>query len=245
MSIENLILDLDGTILFSEYRAGSIVIKGRRRDSYLALETVKMLHSIQKKYNIFLATGRSELSARDILGKMAGEGVSVCGIAAENGGVWVYKGGPAQYLTGGKWIDTTGKIALAMGSTAQRDFITCLALVKPVEEELAQASKLYNEAGFKFDILYDGNKVFFLESGTNKKKALITGIGDKEFYSSSGIGNDINDLNWLISINNPACPSCSKTEVKIAVTEKGGMVSPGRGHDGILQLLKYFHNRNL
>lgn len=240
MGIKNLILDLDGTILFSEYRPCSIVIKGRRRDSYLALETVRMLHSLQNKYNIFFATGRSELSARDISGKMTGEGVPISGIAAENGGVWVYKGGPAQYLAGSKWIDATGSIALVMGNTAQREFITCLALVKPDEEELAQAMALYKEAGLKFDLLYDGNKVFFLESGTNKKKALIAGLGAEEFSSSSGVGNDINDLDWLMNIKDPACPDCSKEEVKRAVGGKGGMISLNRGHDGILELLKMY-----
>ena len=233
-----LILDIDGTLLFAAPQPGALVVKGRRRDSFLARETIHVLVCLQEKYDLYLATGRSENSSRVISEMMSREGIIISGMAAENGGVWVDVNGIARYLVSEEWIGATRKAVSVMGNLAQDEFKTCLALLRPEPDDIQRALSVYMNAKLQFRLLQDGNKLFVLERSVCKKQALVYGIGTS-FSLSAGAGNDLNDLNWLECIEFPICTSCSKEEVKQAVSNKSGYISPKNGHEGIQDALKF------
>ena len=237
---KNLILDLDGTLLFGENSPGALVVKGRRRDSYLAGETLSHLHTLQKSYEIILATGRSLQSAWLISSMLSGVGIRVGGMVAENGGVWVDREGEVQVLASKVWLEVTGRVVSAVSDTAQTEFVTCLALLSPSTEVTNQARRAYSEAGLAFRLLPDGNKLFLLASNINKNSALTYGLGADKLQNAAGAGNDTNDIDWLQNIANPACTGCSKEEVKKTVLEKGGVVSRAESHAGIQEILRLF-----
>jgi len=238
-----LILDIDGTLLFAFPQPCALAVKGRRRDSYLARETIRILASLQEKYDLYLATGRSENSSRIISEMMSYEGIIISGMAAENGGVWVDVNGIARYLVSEEWIGATRRAVSVMGNLAQDEFKTCLALLRPEPDDIQRALSVYINAKLQFRLLQDGNKLFVLERNVCKKQALVYGLGT-HFTLSAGAGNDLNDLNWLKYINFPMCTDCSKDEVKRAVTRKHGYLSPKNGHDGIQDALNFLHKKS-
>jgi len=237
---KNLILDLDGTLLFAENQPGALVVKGRRRDSYLAGETLARLYTLQNSHDIILATGRSLLSAMSIATMLSDAGIRLTGMVAENGGVWVGGQGKVQVLTSNAWIETTRRIGTAVAAIAQTEFATCLALLSPSTEVTNQARRAYSEAGLAYRLLPDGNKLFLLAGNINKNGALTYGLGVERLQNAAGAGNDTNDIDWLRTIAYPACTSCSKGEVKKTVLEKGGLVSRAEGHAGIQEILGLF-----
>lgn len=236
----NLILDLDGTLLFAENQPGALVVKGRRRDSYLARETLAHLYTLQNTCDIILATGRSLPSAMSISAMLSDAGIQLTGMVAENGGVWVGSEGEVQVLASKTWIETTGRIGTVVADIAQTEFVTCLALLSPSTEVTNQARRAYSEAGLAFRLLPDGNKLFLLAGNINKYSALTYGLGADRLQNAAGAGNDTNDIDWLQNIANPACTGCSKEEVKKTVLEKGGVVSRAESHAGIQELLRSF-----
>lgn len=236
----NLILDLDGTIFFSENRPGSLAIKGRRRDSFLARETQDALRYLQRIYNVILATGRSLPSVKCIADLLSEEGLYVKGIAAENGGIWVNGRGEAYYLVSNEWMEAVREAVSVMGSTAQGEFITCLALLSPQSEDVLKALNFFQKLNLEYTLLKDGNKLFVLSKHVNKFNALTHGIGKKQLSLSIGVGNDLNDVEWLKKVKFPSCPGCSKDEVKEIIINKGGFVTCKTGHDGILEVLNNF-----
>lgn len=235
-----MILDLDGTLLFGEQGPGALVIKGRRRNSYLARETLIALSSLQSTYHIYLATGRSLQSAGSISDMLSGEGIHISGIVAENGGVWVGSEGNTHYLASKTWLEATNKARSAVGGIVQEEFVTCLALLSPQPEEISQALSVYSEANLKFHLFKDGNKLFVLAGNISKKNALNHGLGVEKLGGSVGAGNDLNDMEWLKSISLPGCTGCSKEEIKKMVLEKKGLVSRAKSHAGILEILNLF-----
>jgi len=237
---KSLILDLDGTLLFAENHPGALVIKGRRRDSYLAGGTLERLRTLQKIYDIILATGRSLQSAMSISSMLTDAGIHTGGMAVENGGVWVDREGKAQVLAGRAWIKTTRRVLSTVTDIARTEFVTCLALLSPSSAAAEYVLGAYTEAGLEFRLLQDGNKLFVLAGNISKNSALTYGLGAERLRNAVGAGNDTNDIDWLKTIACPACTGCSKGEVKKTVLERGGVVSRAEGHAGIQEILDLF-----
>ncbi len=236
---EHLILDIDGTLLFADEKPASIVIKGRRRNSYMARETIQLLREIQESYNIVLATGRSLLSVQSICKLLAKEGVYFKGAVAENGGLY-QKDNEVEYLVSQQWMHQIKEIALHFDSMVQLEFTTCLALLRPTNSDINKALDLFQAANCRANLLRDGNKIFFLSGKVNKRNGLTYLLGEKQLSLAAGVGNDINDLEWLKTVRKPAAPACAGEKVLETVTAANGIISKSTGHKGIAELLAAF-----
>jgi len=236
---EHLILDLDGTLFFADEKPGSMVIKGRRRDSYMAIETIRILRELQESYDIILATGRSLLSIQLICKLMETKGVNIKGVVAENGGLY-QQGNKVEYLVSQPWMQHVQELVLHFGSIVQLEFTTCLALLRPTNSNINQALDLFQAMDYKVNLWRDGNKVFFLSENIDKRNALVHLLGEKQLAMATGVGNDINDLEWLKVVKRPAAPACAGEKVLEKVTAMKGIVSQSTGHEGIAELLTAF-----
>ncbi len=221
-----LIIDLDGTVLFAEERPGALVIKGRRRNTFLATETIEALRG----WELILATGRSISSTLEIKEAMEKRGLIISGAVAENGGIVITE--ETTYLTSSIW---QSEISILKDSNYPylKEFMTCLALLKPTSEELSKVRISLNQDHY---LLQDGNKVFLLEQGISKRKALEYLLGD-DLFSCCGIGNDLNDLDWLQMVAISAAPAGVKDEVALLVQSKCGIMANQTGHGSIPEII--------
>ncbi|MDD4401757.1 MAG: HAD hydrolase family protein [Desulfitobacteriaceae bacterium] len=227
-----LILDLDGTVLFAEKRPGAIAIEGRRRPAFLASETVDALHGCE----VIIATGRSSKSAI-IIGKiMKLLGIKISGIVAENGGVIISS--KQKLLTSPAWQEDIRPLKRDLPSNI-KEFSTCLALLKPQPDEILQAKSVL---GKKYYLLPDGSKTFFIEKGIGKLQALKQLLAD-DLQCCYGIGNDLNDLDWLQAVGVPSSPSGVLKEVSDLVRARNGIVASQSGHDAIPEIIEIFKSR--
>lgn len=227
-----LIIDLDGTVLFAEERPGALVIKGRRRNTFLATETIEALRG----WELILATGRSISSTLEIKEAMEKRGLIISGAVAENGGIAITE--ETTYLTSSIW---QSEISLLKDSNYPylKEFMTCLALLKPTSEELSKVRISLNQDHY---LLQDGNKVFLLEQGISKRKALEYLLGD-DLFSCCGIGNDLNDLDWLQMVAISAAPAGVKDEVALLVQSKCGIMANQTGHSAIPEIINIIKAR--
>lgn len=227
-----LIIDLDGTVLFAEERPEAIVIKGRRRNAFLAAETIEALWG----WEIIVATGRSIVSALEIKQAMEKRGVTISGVVAENGGAIITE--VTNYLTSSIWQSEIS--FMKDGSYPYlSEFSTCLALLRPTSEELLQVRLGLSQDHY---LLEDGNKIFLLEQGIGKRKALEYLLGD-DLLSCCGIGNDLNDLDWLQMVAIPAAPGGVKDEVALLVQSRDGIMASQKGHDSIPVIIAMLKKR--
>jgi hydroxymethylpyrimidine pyrophosphatase-like HAD family hydrolase len=236
---EHLILDLDGTLLFAQEKPGAIAIQGRRRNSYLAIETIQILRELQESYDIILATGRSLLSIQIICKMMETNGVKLSGVVAENGGL-IQQDDQVEYLVSHSWRQQVQALAQQLGDMAQVEFSTCLALIRPTHAEIEQARDFFQAMNGRAKLLKDGNKVFFLEENIDKRNALAHLLGETQLAMATGVGNDSNDIEWLKAVKNPAAPACAGEKVLETVTARKGFISQSTGHTGIAELLTGF-----
>lgn len=236
---EHLILDLDGTLFFADEKPGAVAIKGRRRNSYLAIETIQLLRKLQESYSIILATGRSLLSIQLICKLMETNGVYIKGLVAENGGLYQNTSG-VEHMVSEQWMQQVQEVALHFEGIVQSEFTTCLALLRPTVDNIDQARELFQAMDCRVQLLKDGNKMFFLAEEVDKRHGLAYLLGEKQLASAIGIGNDTNDLEWLKAVAIPAAPACAGAKALETVRAMGGIISKSTGHEGIEELLAGF-----
>lgn len=242
MTERYVILDLDGTLLFAEERSGSLMIPGRRRNSYMAPETMENLKALQAKCRIVLATGRSRVSTRSIIDSLDGQGVRISAATAENGGIWL---GPDStvFFAAPEWIGQAKRIEERMeegvSGIIQDEFESCVALLKPDTAALTLLDQLTAAWNLEHRRLRDGNKLFILAPGVDKRHALEAMLGQEALQSAWGVGNDFNDLDWMREVELSAAPACAKGELLESVSLQNGLIATARGHDGINQILTY------
>lgn len=237
MNEKHVILDLDGTLLFAEERPAGLMVSGRRRNSYMARETIELLRGFQEKRRIILATGRSRSSVMVINRSLEEEGIKISGAAAENGGIWIDGRGAARFLAPDDWISRAKPIEQHMAGMIQDEFESCVALLKPDEAVLQRLDEITAEWGLEHRRLQDGNKLFILAPEVDKKHALELMLGRNALEKAWGIGNDMNDLDWMEAVEIPAAPACARNELLEAVEKRQGLISASRGHDGIKEIL--------
>ena len=227
-----MVIDLDGTILFAEERPDALMIQGRRRNSFIAAETLAALQG----WEIIIATGRSIRSALSIRAIMEEQGLKITGVVAENGGAIITHS--TSLLTTSIWQD---EISLFKRGTIAHlsEFATCLALLKPSPEELLQARSRLSQEHY---LLLDGNKTFVFEKGIGKRQGLELLLGD-ELGSCCGMGNDMNDLDWLEVVGIPASPGGVSQEVEALVRSRQGIVAVKKGHDAIPEIIRTLKSR--
>ncbi|RYG70691.1 hypothetical protein EON80_07225, partial [bacterium] len=80
-----LILDLDFTLLHLEFVPGSIEVPGRTRSAWIAPTTVEVLHQLQEKFSVVLATARSWDGTRWVVDGFQQHGVNVASVVLEDG----------------------------------------------------------------------------------------------------------------------------------------------------------------
>ncbi len=80
----NVVLDLDGTIVFPD--PAEITIPGRSRATYLAASTAVLLESISKRCNLYVATARNAVSIAAMVRSLPA--VRFAGFIVECGLVW-------------------------------------------------------------------------------------------------------------------------------------------------------------
>jgi hydroxymethylpyrimidine pyrophosphatase-like HAD family hydrolase len=236
-------LDLDGTLLFQEYLPNALVIEGRRRNSYIAMETIAALKDLQAGYDLVLATGRSVSSVMTISNQLEGQGVRIKGMVAENGGAWIGEDREVVFMVSEKWMEGVSAALQVLVEGVFAEFKTCLVLLKPQPEKVEQATDFFWQRGLNFRLLPDGNKLFVLAENTDKRNGLLEFLGDKSMKLAVGIGNDLNDLEWLQVVNLAAAPRCAKEEVIQAVSAMKGMISENKGHQGIQEILVALQKR--
>jgi hydroxymethylpyrimidine pyrophosphatase-like HAD family hydrolase len=229
-----MVVDLDGTVLFPEERPQALMIKGRRRDSFMAAETLEALQG----WEIIIATGRSISSALSIRAIMEERGLKIIGVVAENGGAIITQ--DTRTLTSSIWQEEIN-ILHARTTLHLSDFSTCLALLKPSPEELSELRSFLSQDHY---LLQDGNKTFIFEKGIGKRQALEVLLGD-ELLSCCGLGNDINDLDWLEVVGIPASPGGVIQEVESLVLSRQGIVANNKGHDSIPEIIEIMKSRIL
>lgn len=227
-----LIIDLDGTVLFAEERPGALEIEGRRRNTYMAAETIEALRG----WEIIFATGRSIISALEIKQAMEQRGVIISGVIAENGGSIIAE--ETRYMTSSVWQSEIS-LMKASGINFLSEFSTCLAMLRPTPEEILKVRSNLSQGHY---LLNDGNKVFILEQGIGKREALEHLLRDA-LYSCYGIGNDLNDLDWLRTVAIPAAPGGVKDEVASLVLARGGILASQIGHDSIPEIIGILKTR--
>jgi hydroxymethylpyrimidine pyrophosphatase-like HAD family hydrolase len=229
-----IVIDLDGTVLFAEERPQAVMIKGRRRNSFVAAETLESLQG----WEIIIATGRSISSALSIKAILEERGLKIIGVVAENGGAIITQ--DTKTLTSLIWQEEMN-ILQAKTSVHLSDFSTCLALLKPSQEELLEVRSFLSQDHY---LLQDDNKTFIYEKGVGKRQALEGLLGD-ELLSCCGMGNDINDLDWLEVVGIPASPGGVIQEVESLVLSRQGIVAINKGHDSIPEIIEIMKSRIL
>lgn len=237
MTNSYIILDLDGTLLFAEERPNALMVPGRRRNSYMATETIELLKIIQVRRQIVLATGRSRASVVAIIEDLRAAGVRISGSTAENGGIWIDESGIAVFFTEREWIRRAKRIEEHMAGMIQNEFESCVALLKPDQPALDRLDELTSQWGLEHRRLRDGNKLFILAPGIDKKHALELMLGGEALNGAWGAGNDLNDLDWMREVEWSAAPACARDELLHSINEKQGMISVQRGHAGIAEIL--------
>lgn len=235
--LDPLILDLDGTLLFAEFQPGALVIEGRRRNSYLARETISALQNLQSYFDLVLATGRSVTSVKMIANRLAGQGIRIKGMVAENGGAWIDKEGKVAYLVSTEWMEAVRAVQGMLSDGVFTEFSTCLALLKPSPLAIQQSTDWFRQQGLSYRVFPDGNKLFILSASTDKRNGLLKFLGANKLKQAVGVGNDLNDLEWLREVKLAAAPGCAHQEVLSSVIGLKGMVSAAKGHQGILEIL--------
>ena len=84
MTAVNVVLDLDGTIVFPEL--AEIAIPGRSRPSYISSSTASLLEAVGANCNLYLATARNAVSVAQLVRTLPN--VSFAGFVMECGLVW-------------------------------------------------------------------------------------------------------------------------------------------------------------
>ncbi len=237
MNKDYLIMDLDGTLLFGEERPGAFMVPGRRRHSYMARETIELLRQIQEKRHIVLATGRSRLSALFIINGLREQGLVIHGAAAENGGIWIDSRDECECFVDLAWIDHAKMIETSLPELIQAEFESCVALLNPQASDLIALDNTIEGLALEHRRLKDGNKLFILALEVDKKHALERVLGYASLHSAWGIGNDLNDLDWMKEVDVSAAPACARDELLLTVKQNRGYISEQGGHAGIADIL--------
>lgn len=242
----NLILDLDGTLLHTEFSPDAVAIPGRTRNSYLAISTITALARLSRRFRVVLATGRSMAAANPITCAMKERNVIIGGLVLEDGALVGSENGLVPLRPGGdlEAMRTTVDSARTNDWPAfewQWDFHACLvARAAGADESGALAGLISGAALSIFPDLRcarDGRKVYLMHRLTHKWAGLKALLGE-DAARSVGVGDGCNDLCWLSMIADPITLAGAAPEVMAAVNAAGGWISPLDQHAGILHILE-------
>lgn len=241
-----LILDLDFTLLHLEWRPDSLEVPGRTRSAWIAPQTVALLQALQRQFSLVLATARSWGGTRWVWDGLAERGVNVSAGVIEDGALC---GRSDDWQ---KMDATFDAEALRARVTAQKsaqwpvfawqdDFRACLVARCEDADEAEQLLEVFaiecawSAADLRF--YRDGRKVYLLPRAADKWSALRQLLGERA-REAAGIGDGLNDLIWLAQVQSPYTLTGAVLPVVNLVRERGGYVSPQRGHDGICDVLQ-------
>lgn len=239
-----LVLDLDYTLLHLEATPNAIEVPGRTRSAYLAAETVEALFDLRELYDFFLATARSWYGTEPVVEGLALRGVTVTGVVLEDGALL---GPPGEYRPlepGRDWE----ALRRALGSSPpdrpfswQEDFEACLVARSETPKKAQTLLALLGTNALDLDptlrLFRDGRKVYLTGAGADKWTALVALLEDRA-ENAVGIGDGANDVCWLGRVATPCTFGGAAPELVALVRERGGLVSGGAGHAGILGLLR-------
>jgi hydroxymethylpyrimidine pyrophosphatase-like HAD family hydrolase len=242
--LRSLILDLDFTLLHLEFVPDSIEVPGRTRSAWIAPTTVEILHQLQEKFSIVLATARSWDGTKWVVDGLKQHGVAVAALVLEDGA----RLGKENKLTSfepdfdvEKWRAKFDIDEMKVTSFEwQLDFESCLVARCENGDKGEVLRQTWEQAwshssGVRF--FRDGRKVYVLPAEAGKWTALQRLLGD-EAELAAGVGDGDNDIVWLPNVALPATFARAKPRLVAEVRARGGYISELDSHQGIADILR-------
>lgn len=238
----NVVLDLDGTIVFPQ--ASEIVIPGRSRPTFLSASVAKQLAIISHRCSLYIATARHAVNVQRLVEQLAD--VRFAGFALECGfdsrcqlhespldtdhALTRLTGILTRELVGWERVEGFQKIICLIAPT------TCL---EPLEQ-IKQVLRAY-ECELAWQVHQELRKLFLFPQMPCKVLGMKTlgvetidiAAGDDWFY----------DRSLLSTAEFPLTLSSSDYRLRALVESRSGTVIPGIGHVAAEQMLREISSR--
>lgn len=237
----NVVLDLDGTIVFQEQ--AEVAIPGRSRPTFLAAETAKRLERISRKANLVIATARNGASVAGLVRGLPE--VAFAGFVLESGLIWRREiADVAERLT------QRDKLAERLRShlptwehVPHYDRMICVLAPSTTHAPLEEIRELLAtwELSSEWISHQERHKTFLYPRPLCKRNGLRE-IGCEQIDIAAG-DDSVYDRSFLEAATFPVCPAESCAELKTIVRNRSGFVGTERSHAAAAELLEVIEAR--
>ena len=232
----NVVLDLDGTLVFPE--EAEIAIPGRSRPTFLATETAVRLERIARKANLVIATARNGTSVAGLVRGLPD--VAFGGYVLESGLVWrhdiheVIDRMPERDALAERLRDHLPD----WEHVPHYDRMICVLAPHNISDPLDEIRQQMAdwELSSSWISHQERHKTFLYPQPLCKRSGLRE-LGCEQIDIAAG-DDSVYDRTFLEAAQFAVCPAESCTELQEIVRAQGGLVGTKRSHAAAVELLE-------
>lgn len=237
----NVVLDLDGTIVFPE--EAEIAIPGRSRPTFLAAKTATRLERISRKANLVIATARNGASVAGLVRGLPN--VTFRGFVLESGLVWrrAIHEIADRFRERDELAERLRCCLPDWEHVPHYERMICVLAPSSIDNPLRELQELIAtwELSSEWMSHQERHKTF-LYSRPLCKRGGLQQIGYERIDIAAG-DDSVYDRSFLQVAKFAVCPLESCAELKDLVRAQGGYVGTERSHDAAAELLDIIEAR--